>query len=150
MKIQKIKNYIYNLNNIKNLANIIAKYVKSNKCHLLLYGDMGTGKTTLIKYIIKNIYKNENEKINVTSPTYAYLNQYNYNNFIINHFDLYRLNNLKEFEELGFTEYLNQENSICIIEWPEIIENIIDNFKFIKLYLQYNNLENRTISLHFN
>ena len=89
---------------------------------VFLYGEMGGGKTTFIKYLI-NIFQEDNKlKITeVTSPTFGLLNEYKINKININHYDLFRLKSNKEIRDLGLFE--NNKNVITLIEWPEIIEN---------------------------
>ena len=101
-----------------------------------LYGDLGSGKTTFSRFFIHEVAKLNNKKINepITSPTYNLINNYNCgNNINICHTDLYRMKNIKEIEEIGFFEEI--ENKITLVEWPEKLENIIKkrvNISFIK------------------
>lgn len=85
-------------------------------------GPLGAGKTTLVQNILREIGITEP----VTSPTYTYVNVYRLNGITFYHFDLYRLNSLDDFIQAGFDEYLYQPDSYCFIEWPEIIENLIE------------------------
>ncbi|KKP23893.1 MAG: ATPase [candidate division TM6 bacterium GW2011_GWF2_28_16] len=93
----------------------------------LFTGPLGAGKTTFIKNILKEIGVNQV----ITSPTFNYVNSYeiNYkkNNINLNHFDLYRINNLDSFLSLGFDEYFYKTNNFCFIEWPEILEDFFIN-----------------------
>lgn len=100
-----------------------------------LYGDLGAGKTTLSKYIIKDIFWYNWE---VTSPTYTYYNKYVWENWIykwkiIYHFDLYRLKNYDEFFAIGGEEILDNNEWIILIEWPEILEGYYKPDLVIKL-----------------
>ncbi len=91
-------------------------------------GDLGSGKTTLIKGIV-NAYK---KNINVNSPTFVYLNIYNAKNTIY-HFDLYRIKDKAQFYLFGFEEYFSL-NGICLIEWPDkIIDILPKDTIFIKM-----------------
>jgi tRNA threonylcarbamoyl adenosine modification protein YjeE len=87
---------------------------------IFLYGEIGVGKTTFVKYLINGLQKENNEIItNVTSPTFNILNEYQIKNIKINHYDLYRLKSANELKELNlFSEKLN---TITLIEWPQII-----------------------------
>lgn len=87
-----------------------------NPCIIALSGDLGAGKTTLIRGIVSSLGADERE---VCSPTFTYLNIYQ-GRMLIYHFDLYRIPSAQEFEAAGFDEYL-QEGGICCIEWPDIL-----------------------------
>ena len=93
----------------------------SNGDMVFLYGDLGAGKTTFTKAVLKALNVDEN----VTSPTFTLLNNYYNNNINICHFDLYRLEDIDELEQLGFEEFFYSSDVICLIEWPQIIEKSI-------------------------
>lgn len=98
---------------------------------LAFYGDVGAGKTTLIKSIVSTFGYPKSE---VTSPTFTYLNIYNAN-LPIYHFDLYRFENEEEFLQKGFDEYF-EANGLCLIEWAEKIPSLLPkNTK--KLFLEH-------------
>lgn len=106
------------------------------------WGDLGAGKTTLIKYLIatlKNIDPNE-----ITSPTFPYLQIYE-KDPIVYHFDLYRLQDEKEFASLGFDEFL-QADGICLIEWPEKIALLLPP-ETLHIEMEYEDLESRKIKI---
>ncbi len=93
-------------------------------------GDLGSGKTTIIRFLIKNIYLINNKtcpKI-IPSPSFSILQTYNLKKFTINHYDFYRIYKIQEIYELGFLESL--DNNITFIEWPEIIMPLISNYKY--------------------
>lgn len=96
-------------------------------------GPIGVGKTTFIKKLIHSYGVPEHD---VVSPTFNYVNIYKTKSKTIYHFDLYRLKNKNEFLEQGFDEYLNDENGIIIIEWPEIIIDLIKN-KALLITIEY-------------
>lgn len=84
-------------------------------------GEMGAGKTTLIKAFCREL-KCEDE---VSSPTFSLVNHYvSPSKGDVFHFDLYRLNTLEEAMDIGFEEYLDS-GAFCLIEWPEIILKLI-------------------------
>ena len=88
---------------------------------ILISGEMGAGKTTLIKQILLGL----NVIDNISSPTFSIINEYKTKSTdLIYHMDLYRINKIEELEEIGFFEYLESGN-LCFIEWGEIIENMI-------------------------
>ena len=85
------------------------------------YGNMGVGKTTLIKAICKELGVNEA----VTSPTFAIVNEYRLpDGAPVYHFDCYRVEKLEELFDLGFEEYV-YNNALCFIEWPELVEPLL-------------------------
>ena len=111
---------IYSLTEINYISKKISKQL--NNQIVLFKGPMGSGKTTLIKSICK--YLNFND--NISSPTFSLVNTYeNSTNNIIYHFDLFRIKNLEEALDIGIEEYLDSGNK-CFIEWPEIINELLD------------------------
>ena len=92
----------------------------------LFYGEMGSGKTTLIKYLVKELGLN----MLVTSPTFSIVNEYSeMGKNSVYHFDLYRLKNDVEALDIGFDEYLSSGN-LCLIEWPEKVELLLPTHFF--------------------
>ena len=87
---------------------------------IFLYGEMGVGKTTFVKYLINGFQKKNNQiTTEVTSPTFNILNEYQIKKIKINHYDLYRLNSADELKNLNLFD--DKLNSITLIEWPQII-----------------------------
>ena len=84
---------------------------------LLLKGNLGAGKTTFSQFLMKNLGSTDE----VSSPTYAIVNEYNSPKGKVFHFDLYRLKKIEEAYDFGIEEYLDNA-FLCIIEWPEIYE----------------------------
>ncbi len=120
--------------------------LKINKGDILyLYGEMGVGKTTFAKFFIQKLQLNFDKKITeVTSPTFNILNEYIFENFIVKHYDLYRLKSENELKDLNLFE--NIENDILLIEWPQIIKN--EPSSVIKLYFEYeNNYKERFVKI---
>jgi len=99
---------------------------------ICLFGELGSGKTTFARNLINSIYKkNKLEKINsIKSPSFPILLTYEIKNFEIYHYDLFRISKSSELAELNIFEELN--NSITLIEWPEII---LDQLKSYSFYL---------------
>ena len=97
---------------------------------ILISGEMGAGKTTLIKQILIGL----NVIDNISSPTFSLINEYTTKSKdLVYHMDLYRINKIEELEEIGFFEYLESGN-LCFIEWGDIIEDIIgENYNKFKL-----------------
>jgi tRNA threonylcarbamoyladenosine biosynthesis protein TsaE len=85
------------------------------------YGAMGAGKTTLIKAICRALGSEDN----ITSPTFALINEYSTGQqSVIYHFDFYRIKKLEEAYDLGYEDYIYSGN-YCFIEWPEMIESLL-------------------------
>ncbi len=120
--------YQFSLSNISKVANDIIE-LDSNCKIFLFYGQMGAGKTTLIKALSENLGSTDN----FSSPTFSIVNEYKYPNGKIFHFDLFRLKNIEELLDIGFEEYVNSGN-YCFIEWPELAEEFLQN-QFIKIEL---------------
>ena len=88
---------------------------------IFLYGEIGVGKTTFVKYLINAFQRKNNLKLSeVTSPTFNILNEYDINQFKINHYDLFRLKSVEEVKNLNLFE--SNTNVITLIEWPQIIQ----------------------------
>ncbi|MGC4128822.1 MAG: tRNA (adenosine(37)-N6)-threonylcarbamoyltransferase complex ATPase subunit type 1 TsaE [Bergeyella sp.] len=84
---------------------------------LLLKGNLGAGKTTFTQFLLKKFESSDE----VSSPTYAIVNEYHSTKGKISHFDLYRMKSTAEVYDIGIDEYLDH-SFFCIIEWPEIFE----------------------------
>ena len=89
---------------------------------IFLYGEIGVGKTTFVRFFINHLEsKNGIKKSDVLSPTFNIVYDYDVKNIKILHYDLYRLKNYKDISQLGMFETSN--DSIKIVEWPELIES---------------------------
>jgi len=115
------------------LASQLLKKLKPGNI-VFLCGEMGVGKTTFVRYLINKFQENDNLKITeITSPTFNLLNEYQLHKIKINHYDLFRIKSNREIKDLGLFE--NNNNSITLIEWPEIIEKKPKNL--IELIFEY-------------
>ena len=118
-----INNDKVDLSSEKKTEELASKFLKKIKPGniIFLYGEMGVGKTTFIRYLINGFQKQNNLEITeVTSPTFNILNEYEINQFKINHFDLFRLKSPEEIKNLDL--FGDIVNSISLIEWPQIIK----------------------------
>ena len=129
----------------KELAKEFTKYLKGGE-FVFLYGEMGVGKTTFVKYFI-----NEYQKINnltqteITSPTFSLLNEYQIKDIRIKHYDLFRINRKEDINNLDIFEKDNK--LITLIEWPKLIADIQD-IKSIDLTFKYlNDLNDRSVDI---
>ncbi len=110
-------------NETKDLAFELAKKLKSGDV-LALYGDLGSGKTTFVRYLVEAL----GFGCRVQSPTFVLLRKYMGGNGAIkcvNHLDLYRLVSKEELSDLGLTEVFTEQGCITVIEWPELLEEYL-------------------------
>lgn len=105
---------------------------------IFLNWDLASGKTTLTKHLLNDILGISED---VTSPTYTYYNRYNMGGINVYHFDLYRLNNYDEFFAIWAEDILDDEENICIIEWPDLIKDYYKPTVIINLEKTDNELE---------
>ena len=115
---------------------------------IFLSGDLGSGKTTFSRYLINSLYKIQNkESPNVIkSPSYPILLTYELNNFEIYHYDLYRVSKSSELDHLNIFEELN--NTITLVEWPEIIFDSFKNYNYFSI--KFDILDEHTRNLKHN
>lgn len=110
--------------------------------HIFIFeGDMGAGKTTLIKALAKALGVTEI----VTSPTFSIVNEYDAAGTIIYHFDFYRIKNLQEAYDIGYEEYFYSGN-ICFIEWPEKIDSLLPE-QYVKVAISTTGENERILSV---
>ena len=143
-----IKNSIIDISSeetTRELAKHFSNYLKGGEI-IFLYGEMGVGKTTFVKYLINQLLEKKNlQTTEVTSPTFNLLNEYEIDNLIIKHYDLFRLKNESEIKNLDLFD--QNKNTITLIEWPELIEK--ENVKkTIDLVFNYENeFNNRSVKI---
>ncbi len=100
---------------------------------VFFHGEIGVGKTTFIRHLINNLQKLSKTNLTEgTSPTFNLVNEYDVGNFIIQHYDLYRITNSSEIKNIGLFE--NKE-IVTLVEWPEKIKKSID--RKIDLFFEY-------------
>ena len=115
------------------LAKNFSKKLKKGDI-VFFHGEIGVGKTTFIRHLVNCLQSNNHlNQTEVTSPTFNLVNEYDVGVFIIQHYDLYRLTNSYETKNIGLLE--NQKEILTLIEWPEKIDNKIENK--IDLFFEY-------------
>jgi tRNA threonylcarbamoyladenosine biosynthesis protein TsaE len=131
---------------LKDLSSIAKEVIASAEHRMLLfYGDMGVGKTTLIKEICTQLGVLDT----ISSPTFSLVNEYQTNkNETVYHFDFYRIENQEEAYDIGIEDYFDS-NHWCLVEWPENVENLVP-LEFVEIQLSRldNNQRNIQINQH--
>tara|TARA_Y100000766_G_C18510200_1_gene413790 strand:- start:9 stop:464 length:456 start_codon:yes stop_codon:yes gene_type:complete len=119
--------------NTEELANKLLKKLKPGNI-IFLYGEMGVGKTTFVRYLINGLQKvNKVAITEITSPTFNLLNEYKIGQININHYDLFRIKSVEELKNLNLFEDISK--TVTLIEWPQIIEEKPENL--IELIFEY-------------
>ena len=122
--------------------NLISKKISdhlSKKDCIFLIGEIGVGKTTFTRNLINNLQEAKDLKpTEVLSPTFNLLYEYDIKNLKVMHYDLYRIKNKKELDQLGI--FKEDTDTIKVLEWPELIETNLTSR--LELYLKYSNNEN--------
>ena len=134
------KSIIYSIDEIEGVAKKILSLNLNSKIYIL-YGNMGSGKTTLIKSIVEKL---DSDGV-VSSPTFSIINEY-YNGNKIYHFDFYRIKDTDELLDIGIEEYVSG-NNICFIEWPDLVIKMLPkNYNTLKLEVISDKKRKLTIS----
>ena len=146
---RKLSNQILDFREIEKLATNLCKDISAGDI-CLFQGELGAGKTTLVRLLINNLYLLNNlpKPASIASPTFPILITYDLNSLQIYHYDLFRIQNLKELEELDFFENLN--NNITFIEWPEMLISLPLNKKYYLINLDIISETKRKINISFN
>ncbi len=146
---QKLSNQILDFSELEKLATNLCKAISVGDIYLF-QGELGVGKTTFVRLLINNLYllNNSPKPPSIPSPTFPILITYELNSSQIYHYDLYRIKNLKELEELDFFENLNK--NITFIEWPEMLINLPLNKKHHLINLDMISETKRKINISFN
>ena len=129
---------IKSLDQLNSFSQKVADHL-TKKDYIFLSGDIGVGKTTFTRYLINYLQKKEGSKATeVLSPTFNLLYEYDLKKYKIMHYDLYRIKNVKELNNLGI--FQENENAIKIIEWPGIIKiSTSDKLEIHLDYVKYDN-----------
>ena len=143
-----IKNSIIDISSeetTRELAKNLSNYLKGGEM-IFLYGEMGVGKTTFVKYLINQFQIEKKLQITeVTSPTFNLLNEYEVDDLVIKHYDLFRLKVKSEITNLNLFDI--NKNTITLIEWPQLISKE-NSIKSIDLIFNYENeLNNRSVKI---
>ena len=121
--------------NTQSISKKFSNFIKKGDI-IFFYGEIGVGKTTFIKYLINNLQrKKELNLTEVPSPTFNIVNQYKINDIVINHYDLFKIEDSKELYNIGIFE--DNSEMVTLVEWPEKILN--KPKKIIELYFSYEN-----------
>lgn len=110
-----------------------------------LQGTLGSGKTAFCGCLIRQLFKNLTMEI--SSPTFGMLHQYSRDDLQICHFDLYRLSSLDDFTMRGFVDFLHEETTVCLIEWPEIVLGHLDPKKTWVINIEMGPSETRLFTI---
>lgn len=135
---------ISSLSDLEKIAKKIQKKIFPGDS-IFLYGEIGVGKTTFTRFLINNCeLENKKKKSEVLSPTFNILFEYDINNLQIKHYDLYRLKDKKDVNNLGVFE--NSEQCITLIEWPELIDK--KPLNRIDIFFEYSDdMEKRSLTI---
>ena len=136
----------FNIKDINALENVVTKIIALSSDHSVFcfYGNLGAGKTTLIKLICENLKVTDI----ISSPTYPIINEYKtIDNNVIYHIDLYRIKSVQEAINIGLDEYLYSKN-LCFIEWPDHFESLLPE-DHVKVFIRKLEDENRNIELFY-
>ena len=131
---------ISNLDNIQEAASAFIQQIGDHKV-FAFYGSMGAGKTTFVKAICESLGVDDV----ITSPTFAIINEYHADDGVIYHFDFYRIKKLEEVYDMGYEDYF-YSGSLCFIEWPELIEELLPE-DAVKVSIKENPDGSRTVTL---
>lgn len=127
-------------------AEYLFSKISKDKNLILLSGDLGAGKTSLTKYIAK-LFGITSE---ITSPTFNIVKEYKTKNKVFKnfyHFDVYRIKEIEELDNIGFSEYLYKDGSICIIEWADKIKGILPMEKAFDVTIKLNDDASRVVEI---
>lgn len=121
---------VYSEKDTENLASEFSSFINPGDL-VILNGNLGSGKTFFIKEVLKSF-----NITGVSSPTFALVNEY-YGNVNIYHFDFYRIEKINELYDIGFDEYMKDEETIKFIEWGNLFPSILPNKRIeIEIVLQ--------------
>ena len=123
----------------KEIADEFSKILRAGDV-IALIGDLGSGKTFFVKAVCSNLNIED-----VSSPSFAIVNEYN-GNYKVNHFDFYRIKKIEELYDIGFTEYLNDEEAITFIEWADMFSELLPR-KYYRIQIELKDNSERIITI---
>ena len=124
---------VKSLDHLNKISKTISKKLENGDC-IFLIGEIGVGKTTFTRYLINNLQNQKGLKeTEVLSPTFNLLYEYEIKDLKIMHYDLYRINKTDELEQLGI--FSENEKTVKIIEWPDLIKTPLTNK--LEIHLEY-------------
>ena len=132
---------VKSLDHLNQISKKISKNLENGDC-IFLIGEIGVGKTTFTRYLINNLQNQKGLKeTEVLSPTFNLLYEYEIKDLKIMHYDLYRLRQAKELDHLGI--FSENEKTIKIIEWPNLVKTPLNNK--LEINLEYGKNDNERI-----
>jgi len=124
---------VKSLDHLNKISKTISQKLENGDC-IFLIGEIGVGKTTFTRYLINNLQNQKGLKeTEVLSPTFNLLYEYEIKDLKIMHYDLYRIKKAKELDHLGI--FSENEKTIKVIEWPDLIKTPLSNK--LEIYLEY-------------
>jgi tRNA threonylcarbamoyladenosine biosynthesis protein TsaE len=134
-----VQRFTYGIGSIPKITKTLKDYAGEEKVWIF-YGDLGAGKTTLIKEICTQLGVDKNQ---LSSPTFSIINEYSSSSGLVYHFDFYRLKNEAEILDLGIEEYFDSGN-YCFVEWPERLGSLLPS-TFLKIAITHLSATERII-----
>ncbi len=136
---------ISSLDELQDIVDALLSFFEKGYKIVLLFGELGSGKTTLVQQLCKSLGVVEN----VSSPTFSIIQEYHSPAIgLIYHMDLYRLQSKEELGQIGFAEYLDSGH-LCLIEWPELgMEEYKMPYIRVDIDVENNNIRNFKITTH--
>lgn len=128
----------------RTVTNRLINLMSEGRNVVLLYGNLGAGKTSLVKDVVQ--YQSGTDQAD--SPTFALVNSYATTSGSIHHFDLYRLNDVEEIEDIGFWDYIDSGDP-CFVEWPDKIAGLLPPEQIITVNIEVNSQQCRDCSISY-
>lgn len=133
MKTEQKTFTVSGLEELDQVVNYLLSAMTAGPKLVLLYGDLGAGKTTLVKRIVAQMGSTDD----TSSPTYGLVNEYEVLGGIFYHIDLYRIGDTEEALDMGIEHYIHSD-ACCCVEWPQVIEPLVDTCIRVEITLQEN------------